>query len=58
MIDWIRNTMLAEKFIGPEDLDLVQVVDEPEAIVETIFRHYEHRSFSPSPSEREILLNL
>jgi uncharacterized protein (TIGR00730 family) len=58
LLGWIRGTMLAEKFINPEDVDLVQLVDEPEAIVEAIFRHYEHRSFSPSPSERETLLNL
>ena len=58
LVDWIRGAMVAEKFIGAEDPDLVQLVDEPEAIVETIFRHYEHRSFTPSPSEREVLLNL
>jgi uncharacterized protein (TIGR00730 family) len=58
LLDWMRSTMLAEQFISPEDVDLVQVVDEPEAIVEAIFRHYEHRSFAPSPTEREILLNL
>jgi uncharacterized protein (TIGR00730 family) len=57
-LDWIRGAMVAEKFIGPEDPGLLQVVDEPEAIVQTIFRHYEHRSFAPSPSEREVLLNL
>jgi len=58
LVDWIRGAVVAEKFIGAEDPDLVQLVDEPEAIVETIFRHYEHRSFTPSPSEREVLLNL
>jgi uncharacterized protein (TIGR00730 family) len=58
LLDWIRSAVLSEKFIGAEDMDLVQVIDEPEAIVEAIFRHYEHRSFTPSRTEREILLNL
>jgi hypothetical protein len=36
----------------------VQVIDEPEAIVEAIFRHYETRGFEPSAQERELQLNL
>ena len=44
--------------IGPADLELVQVIDEPSAVVEAIFKYYEKRGFAPLPSERETLLNL
>jgi hypothetical protein len=39
-------------------MDLIQVIDEPEAIVDAIFKHYEHRSFAPSRSEQESFLRL
>jgi len=44
--------------IGPTDLDLMQVIDEPEAIVEAIFDYYETRGFQPSRAERDKMLNL
>jgi len=58
MLDWIRNTLLAEQMIGAEDLDLVQLIDNPEAIVSAIFKHYESRGFGPSEAERERQLYL
>ena len=35
--------------IDPEDIDLIQVIDEPEQVVEAIFHHYEKRGFEPVP---------
>jgi uncharacterized protein (TIGR00730 family) len=58
LLDWIRTTLVAEKMIDPEDVSLIQVIDEPEKIVEAIFSHYETRGFEPSAAEREALLNL
>ncbi len=58
LLDWIRTTLVAEKMIDPEDVDLIQVIDEPEKVVEAIFSHYETRGFEPSAAEREALLNL
>jgi uncharacterized protein (TIGR00730 family) len=58
LLDWIRTTLVAEKMIDPEDVNLIQVIDEPEKIVEAIFSHYETRGFEPSAAEREALLNL
>jgi uncharacterized protein (TIGR00730 family) len=58
LIDWFRTTLVAEKVISPDDLDLIQIIDKPEDVVEAIFRHYEHRGFDPLPAEREMLLNL
>jgi hypothetical protein len=58
MIDWFRERLLEEKMIDPEDMDLIQLIDEPQKVVEAIFKHYESRPFGPLPSERELMLNL
>ncbi|MBI3936266.1 MAG: LOG family protein [Betaproteobacteria bacterium] len=58
VLDWFRNTLVAEGMIDPHDMNLVQVIDEPQAVVEAIFGYYEKRGFEPSAAEREILLNL
>jgi uncharacterized protein (TIGR00730 family) len=58
LLDWFRDTLVAEKMIDPADLNLFQVLDEPQAVVDAIFQYYEMRGFEPSAVEREILLNL
>lgn len=58
LIDWFRETLVTEKVISPEDLDLVQLLDSPEEVVDAIFKHYEHRGFEPLPGEHELMLNL
>jgi uncharacterized protein (TIGR00730 family) len=56
--DWIADRLVGEGMIDPGDADLLQVIDEPQAVVEAIFAYYEKRGFEPSPQEREVLLNL
>ena len=58
MLDWFRDRLVGEGMINPEDLSLMQVIDDPEKIVEAIFQYYEKRGFAPLPSERETFLNL
>ncbi|MCU7891054.1 MAG: TIGR00730 family Rossman fold protein [Candidatus Thiodiazotropha sp. (ex Ustalcina ferruginea)] len=58
LLDWFRNTLCEAGTIDPEDLDLVQVCNQPKEIVDAIFAHYESRRFEPSPAEQEILLEL
>lgn len=58
LLTWMRNTQVAEGTIDPEDLDLIQVCEEPQEVVDAIFAHYESRGFEPSAREREILLEL
>jgi uncharacterized protein (TIGR00730 family) len=58
LLDWFRERLVAEGMIGAEDLDLLQVIDEPEQVVDAIFKHYEGRGFEPLPQEHELLLNL
>jgi predicted Rossmann-fold nucleotide-binding protein len=58
MLDWFRTALLEEKAISPEDMDLIQVIDEPKEVVNAIFKYYETRGFEPSAAEREKQLYL
>ena len=58
LLDWLRSTLLSEGMIGVDDPDLMQVIDDPKAVVDAIFNHYHSRGFEPSPSEREAELAL
>jgi len=58
LLDWFRERLVAEGMINAEDMALIQVIDEPEAIVAAIFRHYERRGFERIPAEHDLLLNL
>ncbi len=43
LIGWIRQTMLADGNISPEDLDLMHIVDEPEEVCAIINKRYKDR---------------
>jgi len=58
LLGWFRERLVAEDMIDAADIDLLQVIDEPQAVVDAIFAYYEKRGFEPSPAEREVLLNL
>jgi predicted Rossmann-fold nucleotide-binding protein len=58
MLDWFRQVLVAENMISAEDMNLVQLIDEPHQVVDAIFKYYETRGFEPSAVEREIQLNL
>jgi hypothetical protein len=58
LLEWMRERLAAEGMIDILELDLLQVCNEPQEVVDTIFAFYEKRGFEPSPQEREVLLNL
>jgi uncharacterized protein (TIGR00730 family) len=58
MVDWFRDRLVTEGMINPADMELIQIIEEPEAIVAAIFRHYETRGFERIPAEHDLLLNL
>ena len=41
LLDWLRAQLLGNGYIGAADMDLIQIIDEPEAIVRCVFEHYE-----------------
>lgn len=58
LLDWFKQSLLAEGMINEQDLDLIKVLDDPQEVVDAIFSHYEHRGFEPSAEEQEMLLDL
>jgi uncharacterized protein (TIGR00730 family) len=58
LIDWMRDKLVGEGLISPADIDLMTLIDEPEAIVDAIFDYYESRGFQPTQAERDRMLNL
>lgn len=58
LLDWFKNSLVSAGTINKKDLELIKVIDEPQAIVDAIFDHYEHRCFEPSAEEHEKMLDL
>lgn len=58
LLNWFATTMVDEGVINKEDLNLIQIIDEPKQISNAIFEHYEQSGFEPSAEEAEILLQL
>lgn len=58
LVDWIKTTLVNEGMIIADDLDLIQIIDDPALIVEAIFKHYETRGFKLSAAEEQIQLYL
>ena len=58
LLDWFRERLVAEGMINAEDMDLIQVIDEPAQVVAAIFQYYEKRGFERLPEEHELMLNL
>jgi uncharacterized protein (TIGR00730 family) len=58
LIGWLRERVVTEGMIAAEDVNLMQVIDEPEAIVAAIFDFYESHGFRPTREELSRMLNL
>jgi len=58
LLDWFKHTLVPEGTIDEEDLDLIQVIDEPQQVVNAIFEYYRSRTFEPSAEEKERMLHL
>jgi predicted Rossmann-fold nucleotide-binding protein len=58
ILSWFRQSLVAENMISAEDMNLIQVIDEPSQVVNAIFQYYETRGFEPSAAELEVQLNL
>ena len=58
LLDWLKSRLVADGMAAEDDLDLIQLIDEPNAIVEAIFKHYESTGFELTPAERKAQLYL
>ena len=48
LIQWVKNTLLEEGNISPEDLDLVHVVDTEDEVLAILNNFYNKNNFSPN----------
>jgi uncharacterized protein (TIGR00730 family) len=58
LVDWMNQTLVGEGMVSPEDMDLLRVIDEPQAVVDAIFDFYQSRGFYATTTERESNLYL
>ena len=58
LVDWFRQTLVAQCMIGEKDMDLFLLVDDAEEVVESIFAHYAGRPITPSEEETAVLMDL
>lgn len=58
LVDWLRDRLVAENMIAPGDMDLLQLIDDPQQVVDAIFDYYEKRGFAQDDADRESLLRL
>lgn len=48
LLEWIQNTLIAQKTISKEDLDLFKMVDTSDQVVETILEFYKGKELRPN----------
>jgi uncharacterized protein (TIGR00730 family) len=48
LIDWIKNTMLVEKNINADDLNLFHITDDPDEVAKIIKAHYKKADLKPN----------
>lgn len=48
LIDWLKNSMLKEKNISPEDLYLFKLVDTPEEVIDALEKFHVKNNFRPN----------
>lgn len=58
LTEWIQHTLVEQGTINADDMNLYQVIDDPDEVVNAIFDYYENRTFEPSEEEQERMLHL
>ncbi len=48
LIDWIKDQLLTEKNISPEDLDLIKIVETPEEVVQALDKFHSKGRYQPN----------
>ena len=55
---WMRDVLLRDKLISPGDIELMQILEEPQEIVDVIFDAYERMGIAPTKAERQQILGI
>ncbi len=56
--EWMRATLLEGRLISPGDIELMQILEDPQEIVDAIFDCYEREGFVPTKQERKEILGI
>ena len=40
LIEWMKHKLVAEKMVSPENLDIIQMIDDPEKVVQAVADFY------------------
>ena len=48
LVDWIKNKLLKEKNVSPEDLNIFEIVDSVEEVMDCLNRFYTKDNFKPN----------
>ena len=54
----MRATLLRDKLISPGDIELMQIMEDPQEIVDAIFDAYERMGLRPTKEERQQILGI
>ena len=58
LLDWFQAHLVAEGMIKAEDMNLISIVDTPQAVLDQVFLHYETRGAEVAPPDNEQMLTL
>ncbi len=58
LVEWMTEQLAGKGLIGELDMDLIQIIDDPDEIVAAIFDHYEHCGFHECVADVERMLSL
>ncbi|HEX5340314.1 MAG TPA: TIGR00730 family Rossman fold protein [Gammaproteobacteria bacterium] len=58
LMEWLRARLVQDGMIDAADLDMITIADQPQQVVDAIFKHYGPRGFEPSAEERELMIEL
>ncbi len=54
LLDWFKDSLLSLGVISAHDLDLLQVTDDPDEVLQAVFRFYEEREL-PDDANKSVL---
>ncbi|MGE4336365.1 MAG: TIGR00730 family Rossman fold protein [Pigmentiphaga sp.] len=54
LLQWIHDQLKHHELIDPTDIDLMQVLDDPQAVVDAIFDFHEHDGFVQPPTAAQL----
>lgn len=58
LIAWFKSTLVTEKMIDKDDLDLFKVINQPEDVAKYIVDYYKDHDIDPTDNEQEIMSEL